>query len=113
MKNRRLILKSMVIALVAGPLLFTGAVPQLPFWNDGIGHAGLAQAAGKGGHSGHTTDHHDHDDSHTDSHVDDGHDSAAMAKKRHRHNGSKSPSGSTKGRGAGSQAVLEKIFERK
>jgi len=120
--------RTLVVATATALALYVGMIPDDFQWNEGMSAVGLVYAAGpgqRGGGSSHTggsshdhddSSHTDHDDSshtdHDDSSHDDGH--AASGGKRKggpKYQGGRSASGSTKGRGAGSQAVIEKIFE--
>lgn len=125
--------KTLVVAVAAALALYVGSVPQNDLWEEGMSSTGVAFAAGrKGGSSGsHSSGHDDSDHSHDDSdhiqddsdhdHDDSDHDHSdsdddhSSGKKGYgpKYRGGKSASGSTKGHGAGSQAVIEKIFEER
>ena len=128
MKSMRSFMRRTLIVATATALsLYVGMIPD-DFQSDkGMSAVGLAYAAGagqRGGGSSHSgggsshdhddSSHTDHDDSshtdHDDSSHDGGHAASGGKRKGPKYQGGKSASGSTKGRGAGSQAVIEKIF---
>ena len=125
--------RTLVVATATALSLYVGMLPD-DFQSDkGMSAVGLVYAAGagqRGGGSSHSgggsshdhddsshidhddSSHTDHDDSsHDDSSHDGGHAASGGKRKGPKYQGGKSASGSTKGRGAGSQAVIEKIFE--
>ena len=107
--------KSLSIAVTTALLLYFGAVPQEISWDEGISSSGLVMAAGRNGGGngggqggGRGRGHgggHDGGGDHGNGH------SIVNIKGKDPKSGSDTGSGSTKGRGAGSQAVVEKIFE--